>query len=104
MAKAGRTKADKRHMDLVASLGCVACRNMGYGASPAQLHHIRNGQGMGQRAGHKQVIPLCPRHHMATYPTGIHANTPAWEAQHGTEIELLAQVLQELIQLESSIV
>lgn len=99
-----RTKTERRHMDLTASLGCVACRNLGYGPSPAQLHHVRTGQGMGQRASHRHVIPLCPRHHLATYPTGFHAAPRIWQLEHGAEVKLLAQVVEELAQLESLIV
>ena len=44
------TKAEKRHMGRVASLGCYLCRQLGYGETPAQVHHVREGQGMAQRA------------------------------------------------------
>lgn len=40
------TKDDKRWLEDVASLGCVVCRNLGYGATPAEVHHIRKGQGI----------------------------------------------------------
>ncbi|MGU7801363.1 Ref family recombination enhancement nuclease, partial [Escherichia coli] len=33
------TKDDKRWLEDVASLGCVVCRNLGYGATPAEVHH-----------------------------------------------------------------
>ncbi len=99
-----KTKAERRHMDLTASLGCVACRNAGLGASPAELHHVRAGQGVGQRARHTQVLPLCPRHHRASYPTGFHAAPRSWQAEHGTELELLEQVTREVNQLERNFV
>lgn len=99
-----KTKAERRHMDLVASLGCVVCRNLGYGPSPAQLHHIRTGKGMGQRSGHKEVLPLCPRHHLATYPTGYHASPRVWQLKYGSEKELLEQTLSDLNNLEQTIV
>lgn len=105
MAKGkSKTISERRHMGLVASLGCVVCRNMGYGESPAQLHHIRSRAGLGQRSSHTEVIPLCPAHHMASYPTGFHASPKRWQAEHGTEDELLAQVLSELESLQISIV
>lgn len=102
MAKRSKTKAEKQHLDLVSSLGCVVCRNMGFGPSPAEIHHIRAGQGMGQRAAHTAVLPLCPMHHRACYPTGFHAAPRHWQAQYGTEKELLEQTrsdLQNLVQL-----
>jgi hypothetical protein len=60
------TKDDKRWLADVASLGCVVCRNLGYGASPAEIHHIRTGQGIAQRADHKKLTSL--RH--TTEPAG----------------------------------
>lgn len=49
------TKDDKRWLEDVASLGCVVCRNLGYGATPAEVHHIRKGQGIAQRADTKKL-------------------------------------------------
>ncbi|WP_279450572.1 Ref family recombination enhancement nuclease [Aeromonas hydrophila] len=68
-----KTKADKQWLDEVSSLGCIACRNAGFGPSLAEIHHVRAGAGMGQRAEHFWVLPLCPLHHRACYPTGFHA-------------------------------
>ena len=94
-----KTKAERRHLDLVASLGCVACRNLGFGPSPAEIHHLRTGRGMAQRAKHTEVLPLCPPHHRASYPTGFHAAPKRWQQIHGTETELLKQTLSDLEKL-----
>ncbi len=64
------TKAEKRHMSLVAELGCAVCRRMGYEGTPAELHHKRSGTGAGRRSSHMEVIPLCPEHHRGN--TGLH--------------------------------
>ena len=48
--KRAATAAEKRHMGRVAALGCILCDHLGLGATPAQVHHIREGQGMSQRA------------------------------------------------------
>lgn len=98
MAKT-KTKEERAWMNDVASLGCVCCRNMGYGASPAELHHVRHEKGMAQRANHKDVLPLCPRHHRASYETGFHASKRLWQIQHGSESKLLIQVKQEVVSL-----
>ncbi|PHM70327.1 Ref family recombination enhancement nuclease [Xenorhabdus sp. KJ12.1] len=90
------TNSEKQWLSDVASLGCIACRNLGLGASPAEIHHVRTGQGTAQRADHFSVLPLCPRHHRAGYPTGFHAAPKSWQAAHGTEIELLAQIKREV--------
>ena len=31
------TKAEREHMGSVAALGCIVCRNLGFGASPAEV-------------------------------------------------------------------
>lgn len=95
-------KAEREHRNRVAALGCIVCLNAGYPDSPAQLHHIRKGQGMSQRAGEYEVIPLCPIHHQhGGYGVAIHAGQEAFELAHGTECQLLAQTL-ELLGLSAS--
>lgn len=97
-----KTKADKQWLDDVSSLGCVACRNAGLGPSPAEIHHVRSGVGMAQRSAHTRVLPLCPRHHRACYPTGFHAVPKSWQAEHGSEETLLAQVAREITELRKN--
>ena len=98
------TKDDKQYLNDVASLGCVVCRNMGLGPTPAQVHHPRDKQGMGQRADHADGIPLCPQHHLATYPTGFHAAPRTWQLEHGTEAELVEQTRREVAELRNNII
>lgn len=97
-----KTKADKDWLNDVSSLGCIACRNAGYGATPAEIHHVRSGAGMAQRSAHTQVLPLCPRHHRACYPTGFHAAPKSWQAEHGSEETLLVQVAREITELRKN--
>jgi len=96
------TKDEKNWLDDTASLGCVVCRNLGFGPSHAEIHHIRDGQGVSQRAEHHQTLPLCPRHHRACYPTGFHAASASWQQEHGTEQQLLEQVRSEVLELRSN--
>jgi len=86
------TKAEKKHMQKVAELGCAVCRRLGYAGTPAELHHPRRGTGMGQRASHFDVIPLCPEHHRGN--TGIHGlGTKGFEKHYGfSEEDLLNYV------------
>ena len=63
-------KAERTYLDRVAALGCACCRRLGLGATPAEIHHPRKGTGMGQRASHRDAIPLCPEHHRGN--SGIH--------------------------------
>ena len=97
-----KTKEEKLWLSDTASLGCVACRNMGYSAGLAEIHHIRDGSGMSQRASHLDVIPLCPRHHRASYETGFHAAPKSWQLEHGTELELLVQTKREVTELRQN--
>ena len=61
------TKAEKKHYEKLAGLGCILCIRLGYGeGTPAEIHHIRKG---GKRSN-APVIPLCPEHHRGN--TGIH--------------------------------
>lgn len=96
--KRSATKSEKAWLSAVAALGCVACRNLGYGSSVAEIHHIRAGQGIATRASHGQVLPLCPYHHRTGgHGVAIHAGRKTWEENHGTELELLAQIAREVV-------
>ena len=97
-----KTKADKDWLNDVSSLGCIACRNAGHGATPAEIHHVRSGSGMAQRAAHNRVLPLCPQHHRACYQTGFHAAPRTWQQEHGSEEALLTQVAREVADLRKN--
>ena len=99
------SKAGKQWMADVASLGCGACRNHGYGETPAEVHHIRDGQGASQRADDTETIPLCPAHHRGTaHPIvpSVHRDKRRFEREFGTERELLAQTVREVGELRES--
>ena len=97
MAKKPATQSERAHMDLAAALGCIVCHNEGHGWSPAELHHPRAGMGMGQRASHMDVLPLCPNHHRnGNHGVAIHQGQKTWEKNFGTELELLEQVREML--------
>lgn len=86
------TAEERRHLALVASLPCAVC-----GATPVEVHHLRSGQGMGQRSGHFRTIPLCPTHHRTGgFGVALHAGSREFQRHHGTEEELLAWVLSML--------
>ncbi len=90
-------KAEREHLSRVAALGCIVCRNLGYGETPAEIHHIRTGQGIAQRADNFSSIPLChPHHRTGGHGIAVHAGKQTWEKNFGTELELLEQVNNEL--------
>ena len=69
----------KNYMAKVAGLGCLICRG------PAEIHHVRFGQGMSQRASDYLIIPLCPVHHRTGgFGIAIHAGQKQFELQHGS--------------------
>lgn len=91
------TVAEKRHMGRVAGLGCILCDHLGLGETPAQVHHIREGQGMSQRASNYLTVPLCPEHHQGN--TGLHGlGTKAFERTYRlSELDLLALTVERLV-------
>jgi hypothetical protein len=54
------TRAEEKHMERVASAGCVVCRRLGHGYSPAQVHHVAEGSGL---RSNYAVAGLCETHH-----------------------------------------
>lgn len=89
--------AERQHLGRIAALGCIACHQMGYMDTPAEIHHIREGVGMGQRASHYEAIPLCPPHHRGTAGLkvpSIHGNPNNFKRAFGTERQLLGLCLE----------
>ena len=86
-------KREKEHLSKVASIGCIVCLNQRNEGTPAEIHHIRSGQGISQRASNYESIPLCHAHHRTGgYGVAIHSGRKEFERLHGTEYELLEQV------------
>lgn len=84
--------AEKRHMGRVAELGCILCRLLGLGQTPAQVHHI------GDRSVRSSwlTVPLCFEHHQGA--TGFHGlGEREFNRRYKTsELHLLAATLKEL--------
>jgi len=79
----------KQYLDWVAQQNCVLC-----GAYGVHCHHIREGQGMAQRASDFLAIPLCPDCHQG--PMGIHGDRTMLRIHKMTELDLLAKTIQLL--------
>lgn len=88
---------EREYLQRVAEVGCIVCRKF-YGVeSPAEIHHLRAGQGMGQRASNFDVIPLCPHHHrIGGWGIALHAGQKEFEKRHASERELL-DVTREIL-------
>jgi hypothetical protein len=87
--------AERDYMGRVAALGCIVCRLMGLGATGAQVHHVRAGQGKAQRAGSFCTVPLCEPHH--TGPKGIHGDRACLRQLNMSEMDLLDCVIGEMV-------
>ena len=83
------TKNESRYLSRVAELPCVLC-----GDQPVEIHHLRSGQGMAQRAAHWLCMPLCPTCHRGTH--GVHGDRQLLKAQKLDEVDLLARTIEAL--------
>lgn len=92
MAKRSKTAAERRYHDRVAQMGCLLCQLLGQGDTPANVHHVREGQGMAQRASHWLVVPLCPACHQG--PNGIHGDQTLLKIARVSELDLLAMTIE----------
>jgi hypothetical protein len=90
------TKSEKEHMNRVAELGCVLCHHLGYGETPAEVHHLRHGQGMAQRASNFLTVGLCREHHRGN--SGYHGlGEKAFYTRYRlSELDLLAMTIERL--------
>jgi hypothetical protein len=95
--KAGRVE-DPEHLARVRSLPCLIC-----GRTPSEAHHIRDGVGVGQKAGDDEAINLCPMHHrLGGFGVAFHHAPREFQAKFGTERELLARTLEMLKSQEAA--
>ena len=83
------SKASRLHLARVAALPCACCGDAG-----VQVHHIREGQGLAQRASDWLVIPLCPLCH--TGPNGAHGDKALMKVYKTSELQMLANTIEKL--------
>jgi hypothetical protein len=79
----------KRHLSRVHEIPCVIC-----GAMPVEAHHIRDGQGMGQRANDWMVAAVCGDCHRGSL--GIHGDRTMLRIHKLSEQDLVAMTLERL--------
>lgn len=84
---------ERNHYNKLVRIGCIVCRNLGYGYSPPNIHHIRHGAGLAMKNPYWKAIPLCPNHHQhGGYGVALHAGQKKFEQLYGKEEVLLDQV------------
>jgi hypothetical protein len=81
--------AGKRHLSRVHDIPCVLC-----GSMPVEAHHIRDGQGMSQRATDWMAVALCADCHRG--PLGIHGDRTMMRIHKVSELDLVAKTLEAL--------
>lgn len=77
-------------MGRVAQLPCCLC-----GAHGVEVHHILEGRIKGRKSSDWTTIPLCPDCHRGNH-NGIHGAQAMLRVMKTTELELLAQTLEQL--------
>lgn len=92
--------------EFLVSLPCSACGERGTRRRPQDemprpddmvVHHIRNGQGMKERAPWWETLGLHHRCHAAEFGFSIHGGRkPAFMAAYGTEREILERINAKL--------
>lgn len=91
------TKKEKEYFEKLTEFGCVVCKKHLGVYSPASIHHIRKGMGIGQRNTTENCLPLCPAHHQnGGHGVAFHAGPKAFEEKFGTELELLEWMKEHL--------
>lgn len=99
MALSGRTPTadERRHMNRVVSLGCIACWISEGIYSPAEIHHL---EGKTKPGAHFKIIGLCHLHHREGGNTERYVSYHPWKNEfhkrYGSAAKLLAKVDQML--------
>lgn len=86
------SKASKEHMGRVADLGCILCKHLGWGPTPAEVHHLFDSAARSDWL----CAPLCPEHHRGS--TGFHGmgQRKFERVYRMTEADLLAKTIEAL--------
>lgn len=81
----------RSHLQRIKELPCGLCG----AAAPSSAHHIREGQGMAQKASDYLAIPLCPDCHQG--PSGLHGDRSLWRVYRKDELTVLAETIARLV-------
>lgn len=94
-------RADRRYLEVLGTMPCVCCFLLGRAQEGrTTVHHIRDGQGMSQRAADPLAIPLCADCHQG--PNGIHGDRAYLRVLKCNEWDLLAVTVRQVM-LEAGI-
>lgn len=86
------------YMALVKRLPCVVCTHLDTAqVGPTYAHHVRTGQGMGQRAGAFCTAALCYDCHQG--PLGVHGDRTTMKIAKLTEMAMLDLTIEGVCNL-----
>lgn len=89
------TAAERRHLARIAGLPCILCELLDQPQTGrTTVHHIREGQGMSQRASHWLAVPLCRECHQGHL--GIHGDRTLLRIANVDELDLLALTIERM--------
>lgn len=81
------TKEEKRLHDIIAALGCIACRQEGIRNTHVSIHHVH---GRTRANCHMHVLPLCGPHHQDDGTAlAVHPWKKRWEKRYGKQDDLV---------------
>lgn len=90
-----KTTAERRYLARIVGMRCVLCERLGQRQQGrTYAHHIREGQGMSQRASDYLAIPLCLECHQG--PCGIHGDRSLLRVAKCEELDLLADTIEKV--------
>lgn len=81
----------RAHLQRIKEMPCGLCGAHG----PSDAHHIREGQGMGQRASDYLAVPLCKECHQGRF--GLHGDRSLWRVYRKEELDVLAETIARLV-------
>lgn len=95
MAGRAPTADERRFMNDIAGLGCIACHKDGIVNPWISIHHI---DGRTKPGAHFRVLPLCAGHHQdgtGVDPSliAVHPYKARFEERYGTQLDLLAECM-----------
>lgn len=86
--KRPRTEEELGHLARIHYLTCCVANTRCNG--PIEAHHLTGNKSSNRKASDFETIPLCRAHHCeGGFGVAVHAGVRTWEANHGTQRDLL---------------
>jgi hypothetical protein len=89
--------SEKSWKERLAKIGCIVCRHFDQSQhGRTTLHHIREGQGMSQKADNFLLVPLCHLHHQGGHGWHTLQKGGFYNMFKADELDLLAWTLRAM--------